>query len=207
MKYGKFFIMFALVMIMFLLAISQILLADNKPCCDPNMKMDPNCAACKDMITLKGMFVCPHYLMMKEGNKMPCMSMDPNMKMDPDMMQDPNMKMDPDMSMDPNMKMDPDMMQDPNMKMDPNMKHKPNMKMIKECIVKDTKAGEPLLFVDEKGNVYVTLICMMCKNNTITRNKLSEMGMEPVTIKAMKLEKGGLNALVICAVEKTEKPK
>jgi hypothetical protein len=144
MKYRMLFIL--IVLLVSILSLNQLLTASGDkdktptPCC--NQKCDQKC---DKEVTLTGMFVCPHYLMMKDGQAMP------------------------------------------------------DMAKVKECIVKCTEAGQPLLFVDDKGTVYMSLFCPDCK---VTKKDAASMGMEKVSAKGNVLEKGGLKAFMICSVEK-----
>lgn len=150
-------------MLISFLAINQFLMANCETCeKDTNCpSKDTNCpdktcgtckcegseTPCKDEITMTGMFVCPHFLMAKEEDKMP------------------------------------------------------DTQVLKECIVKCTEAGEPLLFVDDKGNIYLSLFCCKCN---LSKKEIAGMGMEKVSIKGCIIEKGGLKAVEICLVSETK---
>jgi hypothetical protein len=178
MKYGKIFLLIAVILIS-ILAINQFLLANcgqcgdkENPCsgqeckgkctqCTDKEKCTQctdkeKCAQCidkeksgsgqecKNEITLTGMFVCPCYLMMKDGETV-------------------------------------------------------DTAKAQECSVKCAEAGQPLLFVDDKGTIYMAMFCCKCN---VPKKDAAAMAMDKITVKGCVCEKGGFKALGICSVEK-----
>ena len=186
MKYGKMFLLIAVILIS-MLAINQFLLAncgqcgdkekctqctdkekctqcadkekctqctDKEKCtqctdkekCTQCADKEKSCSGqgCKNEITLTGMFVCPCYLMMKDGETT-------------------------------------------------------DTAKAKECTVKCAEAGQPLLFVDDKGTVYLAMFCCKCN---VPEKDAAAMAMDKITVKGCVCEKGGFKALKICGVEK-----
>ncbi len=177
MKYGKIVILIAVILIS-MLAINQFLLANcgqctdkEKPCSDQECKdkcteckdkdcicpeckdkcteckdKDCTCEQCKDEATFTGMFVCPCYVMIKEGETVDTAKM-------------------------------------------------------KECTVKCAKAGQHLLFVDDKGTIYMAMFCCQCN---VPEKDAASMAMDKITVKGCVCEKGGFKAIKICNVEKVK---
>ncbi len=70
---------------------------------------------------------------------------------------------------------------------------------VKECTVKCAAAGQPLLFVDDKGVIYMAMFCCKCN---VPEKDAAAMAMDKITVKGCVCEKGGFKAIKICTVEK-----
>ncbi len=92
-----------------------------------------------DEVNIKGMFVCPHYLVVK------------------------------DMTVEEEQK----------------------------CCLNDK--NESLLFVDEEGNIYLSIFCEKCN---VTKEQAAVMAMKKIMIKGKVFGKGGMKGIHIDSVEK-----